>query len=178
MLVNACYSYVFNFLYVCMYVCMYVCVYVCMYVCLYGSHELNMQYVMFKEDGCNNVITFPAGTHLCVCPQWVWGPRAVQGSRRGRFRLLGYQQPGPSSQDPDSRWTAPWLWLYVTLKFYITCDKQLPYSWCQTFAVFRISHVLSAGWFTGDCDCSLTLCRSNLNPYCLGRKAAFFSVGI
>jgi hypothetical protein len=24
----------------------------------------------------------------------------------------------------------------------------------------------------------LTLCRSNLNPYCLGRKAAFFSVGI
>jgi hypothetical protein len=26
--------------------------------------------------------------------------------------------------------------------------------------------------------CRLTLCRSNLNPYCLGRKAAFFSVGI
>jgi hypothetical protein len=25
---------------------------------------------------------------------------------------------------------------------------------------------------------TLTLCRSNLNPYCLGRKAAFFSVGI
>jgi hypothetical protein len=25
---------------------------------------------------------------------------------------------------------------------------------------------------------NLTLCRSNLNPYCLGRKAAFFSVGI
>jgi hypothetical protein len=25
---------------------------------------------------------------------------------------------------------------------------------------------------------SLTLCQSNLNPYCLGRKAAFFSVGI
>jgi hypothetical protein len=24
----------------------------------------------------------------------------------------------------------------------------------------------------------LTLCRSNLNPYCMGRKAAFFSVGI
>jgi hypothetical protein len=24
----------------------------------------------------------------------------------------------------------------------------------------------------------LTLCRSNLNPYCLGRKVAFFSVGI
>jgi hypothetical protein len=24
----------------------------------------------------------------------------------------------------------------------------------------------------------LTLCWSNLNPYCLGRKAAFFSVGI
>jgi hypothetical protein len=24
----------------------------------------------------------------------------------------------------------------------------------------------------------LTLCRSNLNPYFLGRKAAFFSVGI
>jgi hypothetical protein len=24
----------------------------------------------------------------------------------------------------------------------------------------------------------LTLCRSNLNPYCLGRKAVFFSVGI
>jgi hypothetical protein len=24
----------------------------------------------------------------------------------------------------------------------------------------------------------LALCRSNLNPYCLGRKAAFFSVGI
>jgi hypothetical protein len=24
----------------------------------------------------------------------------------------------------------------------------------------------------------LTLCRSNLNPYCLGRKASFFSVGI
>ena len=24
----------------------------------------------------------------------------------------------------------------------------------------------------------LTLCRSNLNPHCLGRKAAFFSVGI
>jgi hypothetical protein len=25
---------------------------------------------------------------------------------------------------------------------------------------------------------SLTLCRSYLNPYCLGRKTAFFSVGI
>jgi hypothetical protein len=25
---------------------------------------------------------------------------------------------------------------------------------------------------------NLTLCRSNLNPYCMGRKAAFFSVGI
>jgi hypothetical protein len=25
---------------------------------------------------------------------------------------------------------------------------------------------------------NLTLCQSNLNPYCLGRKAAFFSVGI
>jgi hypothetical protein len=25
---------------------------------------------------------------------------------------------------------------------------------------------------------NLTLCRPNLNPYCLGRKAAFFSVGI
>jgi hypothetical protein len=25
---------------------------------------------------------------------------------------------------------------------------------------------------------TLTLCRSNLNPYCMGRKAAFFSVGI
>jgi hypothetical protein len=25
---------------------------------------------------------------------------------------------------------------------------------------------------------NLTLCRSNLNPYCLGRKAAIFSVGI
>ena len=24
----------------------------------------------------------------------------------------------------------------------------------------------------------LTLCRSNLKPYCMGRKAAFFSVGI
>jgi hypothetical protein len=23
----------------------------------------------------------------------------------------------------------------------------------------------------------LTLCQSNLNPYCMGRKAAFFSVG-
>jgi len=26
--------------------------------------------------------------------------------------------------------------------------------------------------------CALTLCRSNLQPYCMGRKAAFFSVGI
>jgi hypothetical protein len=25
---------------------------------------------------------------------------------------------------------------------------------------------------------SLTLCHSYLNPYCLGRKTAFFSVGI
>jgi hypothetical protein len=25
---------------------------------------------------------------------------------------------------------------------------------------------------------NLTLCRSYLNPYCLGRKTAFFSVGI
>jgi hypothetical protein len=24
----------------------------------------------------------------------------------------------------------------------------------------------------------ITLCRSNLNPYCMGRKVAFFSVGI
>ena len=74
---------------------------------------------MITEDGCNNVI-FPVGTHLCVCPEWLWGPWAVQGPRRRRFRLLGYQQSGSSSQDPDSCWTAPWLWLYVALKFYIT----------------------------------------------------------
>jgi hypothetical protein len=30
----------------------------------------------------------------------------------------------------------------------------------------------------GMCELALTLFRFNLNPYCLGRKAAFFSVGI
>jgi hypothetical protein len=30
----------------------------------------------------------------------------------------------------------------------------------------------------GTSSASLTLCRFNLNPYCMGRKAAFFSVVI
>ena len=30
----------------------------------------------------------------------------------------------------------------------------------------------------GETEMGLTLCWSNLKPYCMGRKAAFFSVGI
>jgi len=42
-----------------------------LYECTCGSLELNAYYVMIKEDGCSNVIIFPVGTHLCVCPEWL-----------------------------------------------------------------------------------------------------------
>jgi hypothetical protein len=55
----------------------------------------------------------------------------------------------------------------------------------QVLGVFRLLDSPSYGPFslgtrfeTYQPFISLTLCRSNLNPYCLGRKAGFFSVGI
>jgi hypothetical protein len=50
-----------------------------------------------------------------------------------------------------------------------------------THEISKIIYFLKCKDFHGYDEVStgiLTLCRSNLNPYCLGRKAAFFSVGI
>jgi hypothetical protein len=44
--------------------------------------------------------------------------------------------------------------------------------------VSAINHYLQGNMNPQEYIIILTLCRSNLNPYCLGRKAAFFSVGI
>jgi hypothetical protein len=51
--------------------------------------------------------------------------------------------------------------------------------WLLTGHTTQRAHVESRFMEQQDCYVgTLTLCRSNLNPYCLGRNAAFFSVGI
>jgi hypothetical protein len=60
---------------------------------------------------------------------------------------------------------------YVYAKGLSDADHLLHFMEQDSPSISNVFYTSKKYWY-------LTLCRSNLNPYCLGTKAAFFSVGI